>query len=316
MLHGVNFINHQVMARPRKTGLDYFPLDVDFFQDLKIRKLIRSQGGKAVTVYALLLCFIYKNGYYIRWDEELPFIISEQTGYDETYIREVIKCCVGLGLFSSELYEKDGVLTSRGIQDRYLLICSLAKRKGEINVFSLISSETTDVSSEEIPVISETISVSYENSTQRKEKKNKENQIHAQARDERMIFFEIFFWRNFQNPAYEAERYLQWLESEARHLKTVEQKMEQAKRWKPETSAPRVPDAFLKMWKELHDYALHTDTDVANKMLAPDITAYIQGGNIALYCHLTIWEWIRSGYDQKRIFSKWSRNVPIRHINI
>lgn len=62
------------MARIAKSGLEYFPFDIDFFQDIKIRKLIKRQGGKAVTVYALLLCLIYKNGYFMQWDDELPFI--------------------------------------------------------------------------------------------------------------------------------------------------------------------------------------------------------------------------------------------------
>ena len=65
------------MARTFKKGLDYFPLDIDIFNDLKIRKLIKYQGGKAITVYALLLCNIYKSGYYMKWDKELPFICSD-----------------------------------------------------------------------------------------------------------------------------------------------------------------------------------------------------------------------------------------------
>ena len=87
------------MGRNRKMGLDYFPFDIDTFQDIRIRKLIKYQGGKAMTVYALLLCLIYKGGYYMMWDEELPFIISEQTGFEEAYISEVIKSCLALGLF-------------------------------------------------------------------------------------------------------------------------------------------------------------------------------------------------------------------------
>ena len=109
-----------VMGRNRKVGLDYFPMDVDFFQDIRIRKLIKYQGGKAVTVYALLLCIIYKQGYYVRWDDELPFIISEQTGFEEAYIQEVFKCCLIVGLFSKELYDSDKVITSKGIQKRWI----------------------------------------------------------------------------------------------------------------------------------------------------------------------------------------------------
>ena len=37
------------MARTFKKGLDYFPLDIDIFNDLKIRKLIKYQGGKAIN---------------------------------------------------------------------------------------------------------------------------------------------------------------------------------------------------------------------------------------------------------------------------
>ena len=107
------------MGRKNKIGLEYFPFDIDFFSDLKIRKLIKYQGGKAVTVYALLLCIIYKQGYYMRWDKELPFIISEQTGYEEVYIQEVIKSCLVIGLFSNELFEKEKIITSKGIQERY-----------------------------------------------------------------------------------------------------------------------------------------------------------------------------------------------------
>lgn len=109
-----------VMGRNRKVGLDYFPMDVDFFQDIRIRKLIKYQGGKAVTVYALLLCIIYKQGYYVRWDDGLPFIISEQTGFEEAYIQEVFKCCLIVGLFSKELYDSDKVITSKGIQKRWI----------------------------------------------------------------------------------------------------------------------------------------------------------------------------------------------------
>jgi hypothetical protein len=129
------------MARTIKRGLDYFPFDVDFFQDIRIRKLIKYQGGKAVTVYALLLCTIYKNGYYAEWDKELPFIISEQSGYTEAYIQEVIDCCLNIGLLSKVMCESDKVLTSKGIQERYRRICSSSRRNSVIAEYNLIPAE-------------------------------------------------------------------------------------------------------------------------------------------------------------------------------
>lgn len=165
------------MGRNKKTGLDYFPFDIDTFQDIKIRKLIKYQSGKAVTVYALLLCLIYKSGYYMRWDDELPFIISEQTGFEEAYIQEVIKSCMVLGLFSKKLFDEYGIVTSRGIQERYRDICRQIKRKCDFTEFSLISSEEIPISSEEMPVSSEEIPINPEEIPQKKikGKEKKEN---------------------------------------------------------------------------------------------------------------------------------------------
>ena len=155
------------MARNSKIGLSYFPLDTTFFQDIKIRKLIKYQGGKAISVYAYLLCNIYDAGYYIKWDDELPFMISEVTGYDEAYIHEAIKVCVNVGLFSKEMFEQ-GIVTSKGIQERYMMIVQLSKRKAIVSEFNLISSE-------EIPISSEEITLNSEFGTQRKVKESKVN---------------------------------------------------------------------------------------------------------------------------------------------
>ena len=166
------------MGRNRKVGLDYFPMDVDFFQDIRIRKLIKYQGGKAVTVYALLLCIIYKQGYYVRWDDELPFIISEQTGFEEAYIQEVFKCCLIVGLFSKELYDSDKVITSKGIQERYKSICDQLRRVCQFDEFGLISSEEIGISSEETGISSEKKPINSAKSTQKKRKgNNKESSI-------------------------------------------------------------------------------------------------------------------------------------------
>jgi hypothetical protein len=166
------------MARNKEVGLDYFPFDINFFQDIKIRKLIKYQSGKAITVYALLLCLIYKSGYYVRWDEELAFIISEQTGFEESYILEVIKCCMALGLLSKELYDKEKILTSKGIQKQYNFICRQAKRKSRVEEFSIIvPDEETVIPSEEIAINSEEMPINSEVITQSKVKESKENII-------------------------------------------------------------------------------------------------------------------------------------------
>ena len=60
----------------------------------------------------------------------------------------------------------DGILTSKGIQERYEFICQQSKRKAKITEYSLINSEETDINSEETMINSELM-------PQRKEKKSK-----------------------------------------------------------------------------------------------------------------------------------------------
>lgn len=109
------------MARPQKTGLDYFPLDVGFYRDIKVRKLMRSNGGgKALVVYVVLLCNIYENGYYMVWDDDVPFMLSEILGFEEGTIHEVIKFCLSVGLLDKDMFTRHSILTSRSIQSRYL----------------------------------------------------------------------------------------------------------------------------------------------------------------------------------------------------
>ena len=65
-------------GRPIKQGIDYFPMDVGFFTDVKIRKISRACGPQSTSILICLLCNIYKDdGYYILWDEDLPFVIAD-----------------------------------------------------------------------------------------------------------------------------------------------------------------------------------------------------------------------------------------------
>lgn len=108
------------MARPQKKGLDYFPLDVNFYGDINVRRLMRNNGGgKAAFVYVTLLCKIYESGHYMVWDDDMSFMLSDITGFEEGMIRETVKSCLKFGLLDKEMYDQYHILTSRGIQNRY-----------------------------------------------------------------------------------------------------------------------------------------------------------------------------------------------------
>ncbi len=111
------------MARPTKDGINYFPMDVGFLQDKKVRLIKGEFGAKGVLVLLQLLCSIYgENGYFKQWDEDDCLLMSEGVDGDAPaqLIQEVVQGCVRRSIFDDRVYDVFGVLTSRGIQRRYL----------------------------------------------------------------------------------------------------------------------------------------------------------------------------------------------------
>ena len=79
------------MARPISKGISYFPLDVDFMQNLKIRKVIQACGPNSIAIIMLLLGNIYGDeGYFMRWDEDVCFLITEALGVKDVYTLETV----------------------------------------------------------------------------------------------------------------------------------------------------------------------------------------------------------------------------------
>ena len=109
------------MARPQCDGLSYFPFDVDFFSDRKI-KIIRGSeyGTDAIIIYIYLLCEIYKGkGYYIAYDDDLVCCASADTGVPEGKTRQIVQLLASKSLFDNTRFSADNLLTATSIQTRY-----------------------------------------------------------------------------------------------------------------------------------------------------------------------------------------------------
>lgn len=111
------------MARPLKEGLDYFPLDVDFFEDDKIKLISVEFGVKAELVTIRLLSKIYKEGYFYKWGQDECLLFSKSIGISDCpvkYIQEVVKGLVRRCFFDKGCFDQFSVLTSSAIQRRYV----------------------------------------------------------------------------------------------------------------------------------------------------------------------------------------------------
>ncbi len=110
------------MARPAKQGFDYFPLDVDFFSDEKLIAIKVSGGAKEIAAFIGLLCAVYRNGYYAQWSEQLAIKVANDIATTPGLVEDTIRQLVKYGFFDQKLAQEEKILTSEGIQRRYLVM--------------------------------------------------------------------------------------------------------------------------------------------------------------------------------------------------
>lgn len=112
-----------------KTGLNYYTIDTDRYQDRRIKRLKKDLGCKGIAVYDYILCETYRvRGCFLEWDDNTVFDVAEYFGIDENTVREIVKYCGAVGLFDKGLLAR-GIITSASIQQRYIEMCTRAKRR-------------------------------------------------------------------------------------------------------------------------------------------------------------------------------------------
>ncbi|MBN2286934.1 MAG: DUF4373 domain-containing protein [Tissierellales bacterium] len=109
------------MARPQKTGIEYFPFDIDFFNDEKVQFISAKYGEFGELILIKLLCKIYRNGYFIQWGEDECLLFAKNSGDNVTpeLVNRVIEECMERNFFNRQKFEDYQILTSSGIQKRY-----------------------------------------------------------------------------------------------------------------------------------------------------------------------------------------------------
>lgn len=160
------------MARPNRTGLDYYQFDTDIFLDRKIRRLIKRYKSDGFMIYTFVLTEIYRDeGCFLKWDNDTAFDISDQINVPENLVIEVVKFCCDVNLFDSKLFIKENVLTSKSIQERWSKISKDAKRSvhnvNKINKHYDLITEETELPQEETELFQEETPKTIEENTQR-----------------------------------------------------------------------------------------------------------------------------------------------------
>ena len=159
------------MARPLKQGVDYFPLDVGFLQDIKVRRIMRACGTQSIPVLISLLANIYRNeGYFLRWDNDMPFLIADELGVSEGAVTATVDKAVQVEFFDANMFHNHGVLTSSGIQKRFFKITS---RRKEVDYDARFLLKNINVDNNEVNVCNNPVNVVDNKQSKVKESKVK-----------------------------------------------------------------------------------------------------------------------------------------------
>lgn len=116
------------MARPKKVGLEYFPLDCQL--DDKIEMLEAEHGLVGFATYIKLLQHIYQTeageldmAVVFRWKT-----LGKQLDMSVESLRNLLDTMFAVGLFDKTAFEERQVLTSNGIQKRRKRVAGLREK--------------------------------------------------------------------------------------------------------------------------------------------------------------------------------------------
>lgn len=104
-----------------------------FLQRYKNRQAVRrSRMGRIWNLFYLCQMAFGGEGYFYEWCYDLCATTARKMGggVGAGTVKETVDYCLRIGLFDKGLFDRWGVLTSRGIQKSYLIVLKSKNRKG------------------------------------------------------------------------------------------------------------------------------------------------------------------------------------------
>lgn len=111
------------MSRPFGEGLKYFQVDVDAHDDYKIDLMRDTYGDAGLSFWLLLHQRIYRDSYYLELDDEIVAQFCKKIlKKPVSEFNTMLASAIDYKIFDKRIYKKYNILTSAGIQKRYLII--------------------------------------------------------------------------------------------------------------------------------------------------------------------------------------------------
>ena len=147
-----------------KTRLDWFKLDCQM--DSKVEALEAEFGLYGFAIVVKLYQRIYGvEGYYCEWNDDVALVFARKNGVGANVVSEIVQRAIARGVFDKGQFDKNGILTSHGIQERYYDAVDrrkYAKIKPEyLLLCTTQNSENADISSKNVNISEENADIFY-----------------------------------------------------------------------------------------------------------------------------------------------------------
>lgn len=189
------------MPRRPKQGIEFAGWSVDIFDgDTKIDKLLDAQGWVGFGIYFFLCQMAYKfDGYFYRWayDDSASTARRMGGGIGSGTVSETVRYCLQISLFDQRLFDRWGILTSKGIQRRFLAAIQGRRVKSVISDYWLLNDEESEgldkcVKNDDLQPTNDHLQIANidlqptnDHKSKVKESKGKESRGNTDARDAR-----------------------------------------------------------------------------------------------------------------------------------
>ena len=143
-------------------GINYFPVGVNFMEENAMEVIEAKYGIKGPAIVLKLLCKIYKEGYFIRWDEEQCLIFANKAGreVEAKEVQEIIEILFIKGILERNSYLENGILTSANIQKVWME--ATKRRKRDLKTLPYLLVKNLTLQEDEAPE-GENVTVNQEN---------------------------------------------------------------------------------------------------------------------------------------------------------
>ena len=155
-----------------KDGIPYFPLDCEL--DSKFELIEAEFGLQGFAVVVKLLQRIYGGeGYYCEWTNEVALLFAKRNSTGGSVVSEIVSASIKRGIFDKDMFERYGILTSKGVQLRYL---KAVDRRKQVKIKKQYLLVECALLPKNVCIIEESVNIIQKNadiSQQRKEEESK-----------------------------------------------------------------------------------------------------------------------------------------------